>query len=590
MPNAPALYSDFDACGAPPPDRSLIAGGFDLSRLDFFTNFGAYMPRLHCVQTAEGGVDWPWAVGLMVLTLGIIGAYLRIAWSWRRAYFAERPEHRNRPLMELMHIFLWCALCGYVFSILMFFWPAYRLLLVALAVLNIWSWRFAMRRDALRLASAAPRLEAELNEQLVQRNEQLTEAVDKATKELVAAKEQAETANEAKSLFLANMSHEIRTPLSAILGFAEVAQDEQDPETLAEMNTVIHRNGRHLLALINDVLDLSKIEANELTMERLPASPADLARDVLAMLETTARSKSIELKLEIDEHTPDRVLTDPTRLKQILLNLTGNALKFTHEGSVTLRVAADRSGECLRFEVADTGIGIPEDCLESIFLPFNQAEMSTARRFGGTGLGLSISRRLAERLGGELAAESEAGRGSTFRLSLPLEIAMVAPAGTKGAQTDRPHHVLNEPSQGHSAAAATTEDAHILLAEDSADNQLLLKHFLTRAGFRVTVAQDGAQALDLALAAMRDGTPFDLVLMDMQMPEMDGPEATRRLRKAGYTKPIVALTANAMATDRDRCLQAGCDDHLTKPIDRELLIESASEWIARGRTSENRAA
>ncbi|MEL7472315.1 MAG: ATP-binding protein [Planctomycetota bacterium] len=578
MTGSAQVYSQSDVCGQEAGEPLRAAGSGSWRDLDFFTNHGEYMPRLHCMQTAEGGVDWPWAIALIIATGGVVAAYLRIAYYWRKSYLAEKPEHRNKPLSELMQIFLWCAFCGYIFSILMFVWPAYRLLFFALIVLNIWSWRFALRTDALRLATAAPRLQAELNEELRIRNERLVRGIATATESLVAAKEDADAASQAKTRFLANMSHEIRTPLTAILGFAELMEDPDAPrDELLSSAGVIHRNGAHLLALLNDVLDISKIEAGELTLEWVDADPVAVCHEVVGLLAAQAADQRVELRVEFEGEIPTRVRTDPTRLKQILINLVGNAIKFTPHGSVTLRVRLEGAPPTatLRFDIVDTGVGIPSEKLASVFEAFSQAEASTTRRFGGTGLGLAISRRLAQRLGGDIGVQSIEGQGSTFTLRVdPGELAHV--------EYHRDAHGI--PSQAEVIEHASfARDARILVAEDGPDNQLLLRHFLNKVDADVTIAEDGQRAVELALDAERGAHPFDLVLMDMQMPRLDGYDATRTLRARGFERPIIALTANAMSTDRERCLDAGCDDHLTKPVDRGLLIETCRRWMESGR-------
>jgi PAS domain S-box-containing protein len=384
-----------------------------------------------------------------------------------------------------------------------------------------------------------------------------------------ASRAAADAANRAKSDFLAHLSHEIRTPMTAILGFADVLAEEarSGPALSAWLDHLltIRRNGEHLLGLVNDVLDMSKIEAGRMTVERIACSPMGVARDVVAMLGERAGAKGLALRLEAGEDVPALILTDPLRLRQILTNLVGNAVKFTERGSVTVRICRD--DDHLAFEVIDTGIGLTSEQLTRLFLPFEQADATTARRFGGTGLGLAISSKLAELLGGGVEAYSTPGEGSRFVLTIKAPVAAAASpveAEAGGAVGASPGGSLG--------------GSRILLAEDGPDNQRLISFHLRRAGAAVEIVGDGRAALDRALAADRSGDPYDVVLMDVQMPEMDGLAATRALRQAGYRGAILALTASAMSGDRERCLEAGCDDYAAKPIDRDALLAACGRW------------
>ena len=410
-----------------------------------------------------------------------------------------------------------------------------------------------------------------------------------------------EAANRSKSEFLANMSHEIRTPMTAILGYTDILLTEEGiekaPTHYREAVETIKRNGDHLLSLINDILDLSKIEAGKIEIEQIACAPAAVLADVVSLMRVRADARGLSLKLEYAGPVPETVLTDPTRLRQILVNLIGNAIKFTETGEVRIvarLIDGDAPEPKLACEVVDTGIGMTPEQMQKLFQPFQQADASTTRKFGGTGLGLVIGKRLAELLGGDIAVSSTPGKGSTFTVSIntgPL-------VGV--AMLDRPREAIAASASAGSRSDTPIQqillNCRILLAEDGSDNQRLITFLLKKAGAEVTVVEDGKAALELALVALagqgrRSGdptAPFDLILMDMQMPIMDGYEATRRLRAEGYTGPIIALTAHAMATDRQKCLDAGCDDYAIKPIELQRLLEVVARWAAQdasGRSS-----
>jgi PAS domain S-box-containing protein len=395
------------------------------------------------------------------------------------------------------------------------------------------------------------------------------------------AKAEAEAANRAKSEFLANMSHEIRTPMSSILGYADLML-EPDQSASSRLNhvNVIRRNGSHLLSVINDILDLSKIEAGELKVEQIECVPCQLLAEVASTMRVRAAERKLQLEVKIEGRIPRTIHSDPTRLRQILLNLTANAIKFTESGWVRVvarlatTVGAPRPQLC--FEVTDSGIGMTPDQTERLFQPFAQVDTSTTRRFGGTGLGLSISRRLARELGGDITVDSAPGRGSQFMLTIdtgPL-------AGVE--LLDRCTEALAslKSQSGPSARIA----GRILLAEDGADNRDLLSHYLQKAGGEVTLAENGRIACDLEAEAREAGAPFDLIILDMQMPELDGYGAAAKLRAHGFAGPIIALTAHAMADDRARCLRSGCSDYLSKPVDRMRLVQVVAHNLEAGGT------
>jgi signal transduction histidine kinase/ActR/RegA family two-component response regulator len=403
---------------------------------------------------------------------------------------------------------------------------------------------------------------------------------EEAQRALVAARDAATSASRAKSLFVANVSHEIRTPMTAILGYTDVlAEPELSEAERREAIETLRRNGHHLLALINDMLDLSKIEAGGLEVRRSETSPISVSQHVVALLSERARVKGLLLELELAPDLPDRIWSDALRLQQILVNLVGNAIKFTEQGGVRLLVShhpVSGEGAEVCFDVIDSGIGIAPGDRERVFAPFSQADASESRRYGGTGLGLAISLGLAQQLGGKLELESELGRGSTFRLRLPVGAPEGAVRG--GAELHDGEWVRRESTP---PLARTALHGSVLVAEDGVDNQRLIERLLSRAGLELTFASDGRSAIDLALGAEREGKPFGAVLMDMQMPEIDGYAATQALRDAGYTRPIIALSAHAMIEDRERCLAAGCNAFAAKPIDRRALLELLAEHLAK---------
>ncbi len=387
----------------------------------------------------------------------------------------------------------------------------------------------------------------------------------------------AEAATKAKSEFLANMSHEIRTPMTAILGYADLVLDENDLRpSVRESVATIKRNGEQLLSIINDILDLSKIEAGKLVVEQLAYSPRKLVAEVVELLSLRAKEKGLRLSAEFSPAIPRAILIDPTRLRQILLNLVGNAVKFTKSGSVHIRVRWEnpgRSKPMLLVEIHDTGIGMTPEQLASLFQPFQQADSSMSRQFGGSGLGLAISQRLAQILGGTIVVASEFGIGTTFCVSVV------------GLPADPPIHPrARGQSIGDVTVNPTNQElpllhgARLLLAEDAPDSQRLLSCLLQRAGATVTIAENGRMACDLALEAAAQGSPFHVILMDMQMPVLDGYRATTELRERGYDFPIIALTAHSMSTDRLKCLDAGCNTFLTKPVDRVQFLSTVRRW------------
>ncbi|MBL8860156.1 MAG: response regulator [Planctomycetes bacterium] len=390
---------------------------------------------------------------------------------------------------------------------------------------------------------------------------------------LETARAGAVAAAQAKTEFLANMSHELRTPMIAVLGHADLLSDrEMGEDELQEHISTIREQGMQLLSLLSDILDIASCETGRITIEAAPCSVRTMLNEVRERFMPRAAAKSLGLTVVCADSVPRMVSCDVARLRQVMQHLVGNGIKFTDKGTVkisaSLTAGADSEAGRLRISVEDTGVGITSEQRSRLFEAFAQADGSLTRRHGGAGLGLALSRRLAQTMGGDLDVESQPGKGSRFTLTIPVQSCE-----------------MNEPPAPFASKASSEPEprlrARVLLAEDVVATQRLYSLYLRRAGADVDVADNGKIAVDRVTESMREGRPYDLVLMDMQMPVMDGYTATRELRSAGFRGPILAVTAHALTGDREKCIDAGCDDYVTKPTDRDQLVAVSKLWIAK---------
>ncbi|MCI0650931.1 MAG: ATP-binding protein [Planctomycetes bacterium] len=401
------------------------------------------------------------------------------------------------------------------------------------------------------------------------------------------AKESAEAASRTKSEYLAAMSHEIRTPMSAILGYTELLLDPGlSADERREHVATVRRSGEHLLVLINDILDISRIEAGRVQLESRSCSPREIVEEAVCLLKAKAQAKGLALETEVDPGLPAEIESDRTRILQILVNLIGNALKFTAQGKVRLTakmLEARNAKPQLCFEVQDTGIGMSKEQVSSLFKPFTQVNASIVRQYGGSGLGLAISRRLAELLGGTIGVVSELGRGSTFRVTIAAKLRAPAPgAAVAGAAPAAP---AAPPPLAPPATEASISVAglRVLIVDDSGDNRRLLSFFIGKGGAKIQEAANGREAVEMVLAARKEGVAFDAIILDMQMPVMSGYAAAALLREERVQTPIIALTANAFEGEREKCLHAGCNDYLAKPVNRRHLLSRIAACVQASR-------
>lgn len=391
-----------------------------------------------------------------------------------------------------------------------------------------------------------------------------------------------EEANRAKIEFLSNISHELRTPLTAILGFVDLAAEANDPSLIREYLSTIRRNSTNLLKIVNDILELSAAEAGRLEARITPFDPCQVAREAIELIAPEVERRNLKINLDCFYPIPSLIHSDPVRIRQILLHLLSNAVKFTEHGEVRVEVRwvqVDGNRSEIQYTVVDTGIGFSCDALPQLFEPFRQGDNTARRPFGGNGIGLSIVRRLVQLLGGRLEAASTPGQGSRFTVAFEAPLLPGITLRTSHGQGSNGGQNSASSEQNSVSIAISQLYGRVLLVEDGQDNRRLITRILERAGLEVTAVENGLQGWQEAIASAAAGRPYDIILMDMQMPVLDGYQATERLRAEGWDRPIIALTAHAMPEDRNRCLQAGCDDYLAKPIRREQLLDALRRFL-----------
>ncbi len=507
-------------------------------------------------------------MAVIFIIAGLTAGAIPILSPLRKLYYAYIAS----PLLPLAYLLLQHG--GQYFTIMAGVIVLYTLMLtksathIQEALVSALEMRFANEELLAHLRQAGEESEA-LNLELITENERR-----KATEgELVQARDAAEAASRAKDEFFANMSHEIRTPMNGILGTLQLLQDTKMDGAQIDYVKTAYSSAEALLGILNDILDFSKIAAHKLLLENIPFSLRKVVADLVTLLTSQAQAKNVALIADLDPQLPEMLLGDPTRMRQVLTNFMTNAIKFTEQGEVRVRVqclSAFASCVILRLEVRDTGIGISVEKRKDLFQSFTQGDGSTTRKYGGTGLGLAIVRQLVLLMGGKIGVESEPGRGSVFWCELDFPVAASSVSGV-GAQT--------EDRKESATQAQGALPGHILLVEDNKINQMVAGKMLTAMGLTVDFAENGEKAL-AALAETR----YDLVFMDCQMPALDGYQATRAFRRReprGEKRlPIIAMTANAMEGDRQKCLEAGMDDYLAKPVKKELLRKLLGQWLA----------
>jgi signal transduction histidine kinase/CheY-like chemotaxis protein len=532
---------------------------------DWITSLSAgFMPHGYCLRW-----DGPLLFVLISANLGIAIAYFAIPLALRM-FVGKRRDLPYPHMFKLFAAFILSCGLTHLAKIFTFYYPAYW----AEATIDAWTAVISLTTAVLLYPLIPKALSLRSAQSLEAANRELAQVND----ELKVARDHALEASNLKSAFVANVSHELRTPLSGVLGMNELILSTPLNEEQRMMAETVRDSARSLLLLVNDILDLSKIEAGRMNMEAIPMHPRQILEDVRDLLISATANKHIQLNLEVAPDLPPKVLGDPVRTHQVLLNLVGNAVKFTHMGSVSIRAFVESSEEdrfLIRFEVIDTGIGMSKEETRILFQPFVQADMSTTRKYGGTGLGLTISKRLVELMGGQIGLDTEKGKGSTFWFSAPYKVI------SADDKTIPPE----------AGGAAGGSDSVVLVVEDNQMMQAVVAKQLTSLGVAFRLCGSAEAALEELSQSQ-----FGMILMDCHLPEMDGFDATREIRKreqaSGKHLPIVAMTAGAMKGDPEKCVRAGMDDYLGKPYTLDQLRQMVTKWMPRrsGSSFNNEAA